>query len=28
MLYIGAGEPHSVKCIEDASYLLTILLQP
>lgn len=26
MLYLGAGEPHSVKCIEDASFLLTILL--
>ena len=28
MLYLGAGEPHSVKCIEDASFLLTILLHP
>lgn len=28
MLYLGAGEPHSVKCIDDASFLLTILLQP
>lgn len=27
MLYLGAGEPHSVKCIDDASFLLTILLQ-
>jgi quercetin dioxygenase-like cupin family protein len=26
MIYVGAGEPHSVKCIEDASFLLTILL--
>jgi quercetin dioxygenase-like cupin family protein len=26
MLYLNAGEPHSVKCIEDASFLLTILL--
>ena len=26
MVYLGAGEPHSVKCIEDASFLLTILL--
>lgn len=26
MLYLGSGEPHSVKCIEDASFLLTILL--
>jgi quercetin dioxygenase-like cupin family protein len=28
MLYLTAGEPHSVKCIEDASILLTILLKP
>jgi quercetin dioxygenase-like cupin family protein len=28
MLYLGAGEPHSVKCTEDASFLLTILLHP
>lgn len=28
MLYLGAGEPHSVKCIESASFLLTILLHP
>lgn len=28
MLYLGAGDSHSVKCIEDASFLLTILLQP
>ena len=28
MLYLTAGEPHSVKCIEDASFLLTILLKP
>jgi quercetin dioxygenase-like cupin family protein len=27
MLYLTAGEPHSVKCIEDASFLLTILLK-
>jgi quercetin dioxygenase-like cupin family protein len=26
MLYLAAEEPHSVKCIEDASFLLTILL--
>jgi len=26
LLYLGAREPHSVKCIEDASFLLTILL--
>jgi quercetin dioxygenase-like cupin family protein len=28
MLYLNAGEPHSVRCIEDASFLLTILLKP
>jgi quercetin dioxygenase-like cupin family protein len=27
MLYLNAGEPHSVRCIEDASFLLTILLK-
>jgi len=27
MLYLNAGEPHSVKCIQDASFLLTILLE-
>lgn len=26
MLYLNAKEPHSVECIEDASFLLTILL--
>jgi quercetin dioxygenase-like cupin family protein len=26
MLYLAGGEPHSVECIEDASFLLTILL--
>lgn len=26
LLYLGAREPHSVKCVEDASFLLTILL--
>jgi len=26
LLYLAAKEPHSVKCIEDASFLLTILL--
>lgn len=26
LLYLAAGERHSVKCIEDASFLLTILL--
>ena len=26
LLYFAAEEPHSVKCIEDASFLLTILL--
>ncbi len=28
MLYLPAGEPHSVRCVEDASFLLTILLSP
>ena len=28
LLYLGAAVPHSVKCIEDASFLLTILLHP
>jgi len=28
LLYLNAGEPHSVKCIEDTSFLLTIVLQP
>lgn len=27
LLYLNAGEPHSVRCIEDASFLLTILLK-
>lgn len=27
MLYLNAGEPHAVKCIADASFLLTILLK-
>ena len=26
LLYLAAEEPHSVKCVEDASFLLTILL--
>jgi quercetin dioxygenase-like cupin family protein len=26
LLYLPAGEPHSVECLEDASFLLTILL--
>lgn len=26
LLYLNAEEPHSVDCIEDASFLLTILL--
>jgi quercetin dioxygenase-like cupin family protein len=26
LMYLAAEEPHSVKCIEDASFLLTILL--
>lgn len=28
LLYLPAGEPHSVQCLEDASFLLTILLHP
>jgi quercetin dioxygenase-like cupin family protein len=28
LLYLPAGEPHSVRCVEDASFLLTILLSP
>lgn len=28
MLYLEGGDPHSVHCIEDASFLLTILLEP
>jgi len=27
LLYLNAGEPHAVDCIEDASFLLTILLR-
>jgi len=27
MLYLAAGEPHAVRCIDDASFLLTILLK-
>ena len=27
LLYLNAGEPHAVKCIENASFLLTILLR-
>jgi quercetin dioxygenase-like cupin family protein len=27
LLYLPAGEPHSVQCLEDASFLLTILLE-
>ena len=26
LMYLASEEPHSVKCIEDASFLLTILL--
>lgn len=26
LLYLAAAEPHSVRCVEDASFLLTILL--
>lgn len=28
LLYLPAGEPHSVECLEDASVLLTLLLRP
>jgi len=28
LLHLPAGEPHSVKCLEDASFLLTIRLGP
>ena len=28
LLYLPASEPHSVQCIENASFLLTIVLQP
>lgn len=28
MLYLEADEPHSVKCLEDASFLLTLVRQP
>lgn len=28
LLYLPSGEPHSVQCLEDASFLLTILLGP
>ena len=28
LLYLAAGDSHSVKCIEHASFLLTILLHP
>ena len=28
LLYLNAREPHSVKCIEDASFLLTIMMRP
>lgn len=27
LLYLPASEPHSVKCVEDASFLVTILLR-
>ena len=26
MLYLNVGEPHTVQCIDDASFLLTIVL--
>jgi len=28
LVYLPAGEPHSVQCLEDASFLLTLLLRP
>jgi quercetin dioxygenase-like cupin family protein len=28
LVFLPAGEPHSVVCVEDASFLLTILLRP
>jgi quercetin dioxygenase-like cupin family protein len=28
LMYLAAEEPHSVRCIQDASFLLTILLNP
>ncbi len=28
MLYLTPAEPHAVRCIEDASFLLTLLLKP
>lgn len=28
LVYLHAAEPHSVACLEDASFLLTILLRP
>lgn len=28
LLYLAAGESHSVKCVENASFLLMILLHP
>lgn len=28
MLFLNPEQPHSVRCIEDASFLLTILLKP
>lgn len=28
MLFLGAGDPHALRCIDDASILLTILLKP
>ena len=27
LVYLSAGEPHAVHCLEDASFLLTILLR-
>ncbi|AMV27645.1 Cupin domain protein [Gemmata sp. SH-PL17] len=28
VLYLGGGEPHSVRCLEDASFLLTLVRPP
>jgi len=28
LLYLSAEEPHAVKCLEDASFLLTIFMNP
>lgn len=28
LLYLTSGEPHSIRCLEDASFLLTIVFAP